>query len=106
MAPDGTSSLVTRGILNLTHRDSHERPEALPVGAQVGATIELDATAYVFEPGHRIRLDVSSSNWPRLDVNPNTGEPIGRHTHQVVAEQAVYADAEHPSHVVLPVIPG
>ena len=39
-------------------------------------------------------------------MNPNTGEPIGRHTHTVVAEQTVYADAEHPSHVVLPVIPG
>ena len=41
----------------------------------------------------------------RLDVNPLTGEPIGRHTHTVVAEQAVHSDAEHPSHVVLPVIP-
>ena len=50
-------------------------------------------------------VDVSSSNWPRLDVNPNTGEPIGRHTHQVVAEQTVYCDAERPSHIVLPVIP-
>ena len=59
----------------------------------------------LFDVGHRIRVDISSSNWPRLDVNPNTGEPIGRHTHTVPAEQAVYADAEHPSHVVLPVIP-
>ena len=55
--------------------------------------------------GHRIRVDVSSSNFPRLDVNPNTGEPIGRHTHMVVAEQTVFADAERPSHIVLPVIP-
>jgi uncharacterized protein len=64
VAPDGTSALVTRGILNLTHRDSHERPQALPVGEPVRATIELDATAYVFAPGHRIRLDLAPSDFP------------------------------------------
>ena len=69
-------------------------------------TILLPPTSNVFAAGHRIRIDVSSSNFPRLERNPNTGEPIGRHTHEVIAEQAVYADAEHASHVVLPVIPG
>jgi hypothetical protein len=64
VAPDGTSALVTRGILNLTHRDSHERPEALPTGEPVRATVELDATAYVFEPGHAIRLDLAPSDFP------------------------------------------
>ena len=59
----------------------------------------------MFDVGHRIRVDISSSNWPRLDLNPNTGEPMGRHTHQVIAEQAVYLDAAHPSRIVLPVIP-
>ena len=54
----------------------------------------------VFAAGHRIRIDVSSSNFPRLERNPNTGEPIGRHTHMVEAEQTV-----HGGHVVLPVIP-
>jgi uncharacterized protein len=64
VAPDGTSALVTRGILNLTHRDSHERPQALPVEKPVRATIDLDATAYVFAPGHRIRLDLAPSDFP------------------------------------------
>ena len=64
VAPDGTSALVTRGILNLTHRDSHERPNPLPVGEPVHVTFELDATAYVFEPGHRIRLDLAPSDFP------------------------------------------
>ena len=68
-------------------------------------TILLPPTSNVFAAGHRIRIDVSSSNFPRLERNPNTGEPIGRHTHEVIAEQTVYADAEHPSHVVLPVVP-
>jgi predicted acyl esterase len=64
VAPDGTSAMVTRGILNLTHRDSHERPEPLPVGEPVRATLELDATAYTFEEGHLIRLDLASSDFP------------------------------------------
>jgi predicted acyl esterase len=68
VAPGGTSALVTRGILNLTHRDSHERPEALTPGEPARATVELDATAYVFEPGHTIRLDLAgsdfASSWP------------------------------------------
>ena len=77
-----------------------------PVGSEaVPVTIALWATSNLFDVGHRIRVDISSSNWPRLDVNPNTGEPMGRHTHHVVAEQAVHVDADHPSHVVLPVIP-
>lgn len=68
-------------------------------------TIALPPTSNLFMPGHRIRIDISSSNFPRLDANPNTGEPIGRHTHKLVAQQTVYVDAERPSHVVLPVIP-
>ena len=63
-------------------------------------TIQLPPTSNLFDRGHRIRVDVSSSNFPRLERNPNTGEPIGRHTHQVVAEQAV-----HGGTVTLPVIP-
>ncbi|HWO71067.1 MAG TPA: CocE/NonD family hydrolase [Actinomycetota bacterium] len=62
--PDGTSALVTRGILNLTHRDSHERPTPLEPGRTHQVTIELDATAYVFEPGHRIRLDLAAADFP------------------------------------------
>jgi hypothetical protein len=73
VAPDGTSALVTRGILNLTHRDSHERPEPLLIGERVLATVELDATAYVFEPGHRIRLDLAPSDFPSSWPPPHPG---------------------------------
>ena len=73
VAPDGRSGLVTRGILNLTHRDSHERPESLDPGVRA-ATIELDATAYVFEPGHRIRLDLAPSDFPSSWPPPLAGE--------------------------------
>jgi predicted acyl esterase len=55
--------------------------------------------------GHRIRLDVSSSNFPRFDANPNTGESLGRHRRTQVAENTVYHDRSRPSHIVLPIVP-
>jgi hypothetical protein len=91
VAPDGTSALVTRGILNLTHRASHERPEALPVGRPLRAAIDLDATAYVFEPGHRIRLDLAPSDFPSSWPPPSPG--------------TITVDRE-ASHLVLPTLDG
>jgi hypothetical protein len=73
VAPDGRSSMVTRGILNLAHRNSHDHPEPLPVGEPVRATIELDATSYVFEPGHTIRLDLAGSDFPSSWPPPLAG---------------------------------
>ena len=67
--------------------------------------IALPPTSNLFAAGHRIRLDISSSNFPRFDVNPNTGEPVGRHTEMLVAHNAVYLDHRHPSHLTLPIIP-
>ena len=69
-------------------------------GTRYTVTMLLPPTSNVFAAGHRLRVDVSSSNFPRLERNPNTGEPIGRHTHMVVAEQAVFGGT-----VTLPVIP-
>jgi predicted acyl esterase len=56
-------------------------------------------------PGHRIRLDISSSNFPQFDPNPNSGEPLGQERRGHLAHQTVYHDAAHPSHIVLPIIP-
>ena len=67
--------------------------------------IELPPVSNLFKKGHRIRVDISSSNFPRFDVNPNTGEPIGRHTRNQIAHNAVFTDTDHPSHVVLPLVP-
>ena len=63
-------------------------------------------TSNLFMPGHRIRLDVSSSNFPRVDVNPNTGEAIGRERRRVVADNTVFHERGREWRVVLPVIPG
>jgi hypothetical protein len=103
--PEGYDMLLNDSVIRCRFRQGWEREVPMEPGAVVPVAITLPPTSNLFDAGHRIRVDISSSNWPRLDVNPNTGEPMGRHTHTVVAEQAVHADAEHPSHVVLPVIP-
>ena len=103
--PDGFEMLLTDSIVRCRYREGFDREVLMTPGEVYPVMITLPATSNLFDIGHRIRIDISSSNWPRLDVNPNTGEPMGRHTHQVVAHQTVYADAEHPSHAVLPVIP-
>lgn len=62
--PDGTSALVTRGLLNLTHRESRELPSSLEPGTPYHVTVEMEVTSWVFEPGHRIRLDLAGTDWP------------------------------------------
>jgi hypothetical protein len=68
-------------------------------------TIRPFDTANVFKKGHRIRIDISSSNFPRFDVNPNTGEPLGQNRRWMKAEQSLYHSGKYPSHVVLYVMP-
>jgi putative CocE/NonD family hydrolase len=103
--PEGFDMLLNDSVIRCRYREGFDREVLLEPGEVVPVTIALPPTSNLFDVGHRIRVDISSSNWPRLDVNPNTGEPMGRHTHQVVANQTVHVDADHPSHVVLPVIP-
>lgn len=66
--------------------------------------IELTGTANVFKPGHRIRIDITSSNFPQFDRNPNTGEPLGSSAKTRVATQTIYHGGPKPSHIVLPVV--
>jgi len=68
--PDGASALVSRGFLNLTHRDSQEDPEALEPGRDYTVTIKLDVTSWTFEPGHRVRLDLAGTDWPNVWAPP------------------------------------
>ena len=103
--PEGFDMLLNDSVIRCRYREGFDRERFMMPGEIVPVTINLPPTSNLFGRGHRIRLDISSSNWPRLDVNPNTGEPIGRHTLQLVADQAVWGDAAHPSHIELPVIP-
>jgi len=67
--------------------------------------IDLWVTSNVFLPGHKIRVEISSSNFPRLDRNPNTGHPFGADAELRKATQTVYHNVQHASHILLPVIP-
>jgi len=98
--PEGYDLLLCDSIIRCRYRNGFEREELMDPGEEYDVSILLPPTSNLFAAGHRIRIDVSSSNFPRLDRNPNTGEPMGRHTHEVVAENAV-----HGGRVVLPVIP-
>jgi putative CocE/NonD family hydrolase len=89
----------------MRYRESWTEPKLIEPGKVYPIEIMLPATSNLFVVGHRLRIDVSSSNFPRLELNPNTGEPVGRHTHTVVAENTVHIGPETPSQVVLPVIP-
>ncbi len=101
--PDGFALNLTDSILRARYRDSRETAEFLNPGQVYRFNIVMYPVGNIFAPGHRIRLDVSSSNFPRFDINPNTGEPLGRHTRSVVAQNQIFHDAEHPSHLELSV---
>jgi putative CocE/NonD family hydrolase len=92
-------------IIRCRYRNRFDREEMMTPGEIYPVEIMLPPTSNLFQKGHSIRLDISSSNFPRFDLNPNTGEPMGRHTRMEIAQNVVYCDAAHPSHVVLPIIP-
>ena len=103
--PDGYALNLTDSIMRARYRNSWTKPELLTPGEIYQFTITLYPTGNVFVRGHHIRLDISSSNFPRFDINPNTGRPLGEPGPTVVAENTVYHDVAHSSHIVLPIIP-
>jgi putative CocE/NonD family hydrolase len=103
--PEGYALNLIDSILRLRFREGWTEERLLDPGAIYSVTILLPPTANRFAAGHRIRVDVSSSNFPRFDANPNTGEPIGRHTRLEVATNALHVGRTTPSNIVLPVIP-
>jgi putative CocE/NonD family hydrolase len=104
--PDGRAIILTEGILRARYRNSLTEPELLEPGTVYELRLNLWATANVFLPGHRIRLEVSSSNFPRVDRNSNTGGDITSETADQYqpAINRVFHDAAHPSHLILPII--
>ena len=103
--PAGIDMNIEDGIIRARFRNSTEREELMTPGTVYEFTIKLYPTSNVFKAGHQIRLDISSSSFPRFDVNPNTGEPLNMHRRMQKATNTIYHDRAHPSHVVLPVIP-
>ena len=98
--------LLCDSIRRLRFRNGYDKEELLKPGEIVEVTIELPPIANRFRAGHKLRVDIASSNFPRFDINPGTGEPLGRHTHTVKARNTLHLDKKHPSHIVLPVMKG
>lgn len=103
--PHGFDLNLTDGIVRARFRDSLQEEKLMQPGKVYPFTIKLYPTSNVFKKGHRIRVDISSSNFPRFDVNPNTGEPLQQHRRTVIATNKIYLGAEHPSRIVLPFVP-
>ena len=103
--PGGYHLNLCDSIIRARYRNGYERGEMMKPGEVYQVRIALPPISNLFKVGHRIRLDIASSNFPRFDVNPNTGEPVGKHTHTVWALNTVYVDNTRPSQIVLPVIP-
>ena len=102
--PDGLAINLTDSIIRARYRNGWDTPELLEPGQVYELVFELYPTSNVFKKGHRIRLDISSSNWPRFDANPNTGGDLGVERRLEIAEQTIHHEPEHASHVVLPII--
>ena len=102
---DGRALNLCDGILRARYRNGLSRPELLEPGRVYEYRIQLGSTSFQFAPGERIRLEVSSSNFPRFDRNLNTGGPLGTESVGRPAVQRVWHGGTRPSHLVLPIIP-
>jgi len=102
---DGFSRYLADGIVRARFRESTAKADPIEAGKIYKYSVDLWATSNVFKAGHRVRVYVSSSNFPRFNRNLNTGEPTAGGNRMVKARQTIYHDADHPSAIVLPVIP-
>ncbi|MBV8808687.1 MAG: CocE/NonD family hydrolase, partial [Acidobacteriaceae bacterium] len=103
--PNGFAQNLTEGIIRARYRDSREAPQMMTPGQVYNFTIDLWSTSNVFKKGHVLRLEISSSNFPRFDRNLNTGEAAATARIAVPASNTVLHDAEHPSALVVQVVP-
>jgi hypothetical protein len=103
--PNGFAQNLTEGILRLRYRNSQEKPDLANPGEVYHVSVDLWATSNVFLPGHKLRLEISSSNFPRFDRNLNTGENQASGTHMVRATNVIYHDKSRPSALVLSIVP-
>jgi putative CocE/NonD family hydrolase len=102
--PNGYARFLTDGIVRARYRNGTAKATEVVPGQVYKYTIDLWATGNVFKAGHRIRLYVSSSNFPRFNRNLNLGEPIANSSHAKVAHQSIYQGGKYPSALVLPIV--
>jgi putative CocE/NonD family hydrolase len=106
VGPDGVARNLTEGIVRARYRDSQETPQLMNPGQVYRLAIDMWSTSNVFLRGHALRLEVSSSNFPRFDRNLNTGEDQATGKRYVSATNIIYHDAERPSALVVPIVKG
>jgi hypothetical protein len=103
--PNGEARNLTDGILRTRYRETLESPRLMTPGEVCRLAIDMGVTSNVFRAGHRVRLEVSSSNFPRFDRNPNTGREVADERELRKAVQTVFRDHTRHSYVMLPVVP-
>ncbi len=103
--PSGFDMNLTDAVVRVSYRNGRHTRDLITPGQVYEVTLEPFPTANVFKSGHRIRVDISSSNFPRWDVNPNTGEPLARNRRWEEAENTVHHSRTRPSSITLPIIP-
>jgi len=102
---DGYAHQIQHGIVRASHRDPESEPSPIERGRVYAYLIDLWSTSYVVMRGHRIRLEISSSRFNEFDRNLNSGEPQGEGTHAKAATQTIHHSADHPSRIILPIVP-
>ncbi|MDW3652524.1 MAG: CocE/NonD family hydrolase [Bacteroidia bacterium] len=102
--PEGFDLNLTDGIVRMSYRNGRISRELIEAGKVYKLKVDLFPTANVFKKGHRIRVDISSSNFPRWDVNPNTGEALGKNRRMIKADNTIFHSATYPSLIILPIL--
>ncbi len=103
--PGGFDMNISDALLRASYRDNRHTRDLIEPGEIYRLVVKPFPTANVFKKGHRIRVDVSSSNFPRFDVNPNTGEPLGQNRRMISADNTIYHSAGNASHIKLHLLP-
>jgi putative CocE/NonD family hydrolase len=103
--PDGYAERLIDGMVRARFRDGMENPSLIEPGHIYEYRVNMWNTCEMYKKGHRIRIEIASSATPKYDRNPNTVAPLGKTTDMQAADQKIYHDREHPSHVVLPIVP-
>ena len=103
--PDGKAYNLCDGIVRARYRESNAAAALVEPGKTYRYEIDLWVTSNLYHSGHRVRVEISSSNFPQFDRNPNTGHTFGVDAELAKAEQAIFHDKQNPSHILLPVIP-
>ncbi len=103
--PNGFAQRLIDGMVRARFRNGMDKPELIEPGKVYAYQIDMWNTCQMFLKGHQIRVEISSSAFPKYDRNLNTGEALGKTTRMQTADQKIYHDREHPSAIVLPIVP-